>query len=222
MTDGARRRPVAGPPPAAASPSPAPSPPAAASPPAVVVVEYDPAWPDRFEAIRSRVAPAFDGIAVAIEHVGSTAVPGLAAKPVIDIDVVVADPAAIPEAIRRLTGLGYTHLGDMGVRGREAFRRPPDTERHNLYVCIAGGEGLRNHLALRDHLRSHPDAARAYGDLKRRLARESHDIDAYVVAKTELIVSFLRAAGIDEATVQAIEAANRADGPVTTTTTRLR
>ena len=165
--------------------------------PAVEVVEHDPAWATRFEAIRARLAPALAGIAVAIEHVGSTAVPGLAAKPVIDIDVVVADAAAIPGAIRRLAELGYTHLGDLGVRDREAFRRPPGTERHNLYVCIAGGEGLRNHLALRDHLLGDPDAVRAYGDLKRGLARESPDIDTYVVGKTELIVSLLRAAGID-------------------------
>jgi GrpB-like predicted nucleotidyltransferase (UPF0157 family) len=194
--------------------------PEAEPPPAIEVVEHDPAWADRFEAIRARLAPALDGIAVAIEHVGSTAVPGLAAKPIIDIDVVVADRAAIPDAIKRLAGLGYTYLGDLGVRDREAFRRPPGTERHNLYVCLAGGEGLRNHLALRDHLRGHPDEVRAYGDLKRRLAREAPDIDAYVVGKTELIVSFLRAAGIDEATLAAIEAANRADGTATTTKPR--
>jgi GrpB-like predicted nucleotidyltransferase (UPF0157 family) len=177
--------------------------------PAIEVVDYDPAWPDRFAAIRDRIAPALGPIAV-IEHVGSTAVPGLAAKPVIDIDVVVPDSAAIPAAIKALEGLGYEHLGELGVRDREAFRRPPGTERHNLYVCPAGGEGLRNHLALRDHLRSHPEAVEAYGALKRRLATEAPDIDAYVIAKTDLIVSFLRAEGIDEGTLAAIEAANKA------------
>jgi GrpB-like predicted nucleotidyltransferase (UPF0157 family) len=212
MTDRAARPAVAGP--AAGSP------PAADPRPAIEVVDHDPAWAGRFEAIRSRVAPALAGIAVAIEHVGSTAVPGLAAKPIIDIDVIVADRAAIPEAIRRLADLGYEHLGDLGVRDREAFLRPPGSERHNLYVCVAGGEGLRNHLALRDHLRGHPDAVRAYGDLNRRLARESPDIDAYVAGKTELIVSFLRAAGIDEATLGAIEAANRVGGTATTTKAR--
>ncbi|HEX5013145.1 MAG TPA: GrpB family protein [Candidatus Limnocylindrales bacterium] len=178
--------------------------------PAIEVVDYDPAWPARFEAIRARIAPALGTLAIAIEHVGSTSVPGLAAKPVIDIDVVVADEASVSAAIDGLARLGYEHLGDLGVRDREAFRRPPGTERHNLYVCRAGGEGLRNHLALRDHLRSHPEAVQAYGALKRRLATEVADIDEYVIAKTDLIVSFLRAEGIDEKTLDAIEAANKA------------
>jgi GrpB-like predicted nucleotidyltransferase (UPF0157 family) len=174
-----------------------------------VVVDYDPEWPARFESIRARIAPALGALAVSIEHVGSTSVPGLAAKPVIDIDVVVADASAIPAAIDVLTGLGYEHLGDLGVKDREAFRRPPGSERHNLYVCPDGGEGLRNHLAIRNHLRRHPEAADAYAALKRRLAADAPDIDAYVVGKTDMIISFLRAEGIDEATLAAIEAANK-------------
>ena len=174
-----------------------------------VVVEYDPSWPARFEAIRDRIAPALGPLAASIEHVGSTSVPGLAAKPVIDLDVVVTDADAVPAAIEVLTGLGYEHLGEVGVRGREAFRRPPGTVSHNLYVCLAGGEGLRNHLALRNHLRTHPEAVLAYGELKRRLAAEVPDIDAYVIGKTDLIVSFLRAEGIDEDTLHSIEVANK-------------
>jgi GrpB-like predicted nucleotidyltransferase (UPF0157 family) len=174
-----------------------------------VVVDYNPEWPIWFEAIRDRITPALGSLALSIEHVGSTSVPGLAAKPVIDVDVVVGDRAAIPAAITALASLGYQHLGDLGVRDREAFRRPAGTEPHNVYVCPAGGEGLRNHLALRDHLRTHPEAVEAYGALKRRLAVEAPDIDAYVAAKTDLIVSFLRAEGIDEGTLTAIEVANK-------------
>jgi GrpB-like predicted nucleotidyltransferase (UPF0157 family) len=178
-----------------------------------VVVEYDPEWPARFEAIRARIAPALGPLAVSIEHVGSTSVPGLAAKPVIDIDVVVADAGAIPAAIAALEGLGYEHLGEVGIPDREAFRRPPGTEKHNLYVTPAAGQGLRNHLALRNHLRTHPEAVEAYAALKRRLADEAPDIDAYVIGKTDLIVSFLRAEGIDEATLAAIEQANKTPSP---------
>jgi GrpB-like predicted nucleotidyltransferase (UPF0157 family) len=148
-------------------------------------------------------------MAVSIEHVGSTSVPGLAAKPIIDLDIVVADRAAVAAAIEVLAGLGYEHLGDLGVKDREAFRRPPGSERHNLYVCPAGGEGLRNHLAVRDHLRSHPGAVAEYAALKQRLAMESPDIDAYVIAKTDLIISFLRAEGVDDATLASIELANK-------------
>ena len=177
--------------------------------PAIEVVAYDPEWPARFEAIRARLAPALGSLAASIEHVGSTSVPGLAAKPVIDIDVVVADPADIPAVIDILTTLGYEHLGEVGVKDREAFRRPPGTERHNLYVCPAGGEGLRNHLALRNHLRTHPEAVEAYAALKRRLAAEAPDIDTYVAAKTDLIVALLRAEGIDGEMLASIELANR-------------
>jgi GrpB-like predicted nucleotidyltransferase (UPF0157 family) len=178
-----------------------------------VVVDYDPDWPARFEAIRARIAPALGPLAVSIEHVGSTSIPGLAAKPVIDIDVVVADRSAIPAAVAALTGLGYEHLGQLRVRDREAFRRPPGTEKHNLYVCPADGEGLRNHLALRHHLRTHPEAVQAYAELKRRLADEAPDIDAYVIGKTDLIVSFLRAEGIDEDTLASIERTNKTPSP---------
>jgi len=128
--------------------------------------------------------------------------------------VIVTDRSAVPAAIEALTRLGYEHLGELGVRDREAFRRPPGTEKHNVYVCPAGGEGLRNHLALRNHLRTHPEAVEVYAALKRRLATESPDIDAYVVAKTDLIVSFLRAEGIDEATLASIEAANKHPTPI--------
>ena len=174
-----------------------------------VVVEYDPEWPARFEAIRDRIAPALGDLALSIEHVGSTSVPGLAAKPVIDIDVVVADASAIPPAVDALTALGYEHLGQVGIPDREAFRRPPGTFQHNLYVCPAGGQGLRNHLALRHHLRTHREAVEAYAALKRRLADEAPDIDAYVIGKTDLIVTFLRAEGIDEDTLASIERANK-------------
>jgi GrpB-like predicted nucleotidyltransferase (UPF0157 family) len=173
-----------------------------------VVVDYNPEWPTWFAAIRDRITPALGSLALSIEHVGSTSVSGLAAKSVIDIDVVVADASVIPAAVNALTALGYEHLGSLGIPGREAFRRPPGTERHNLYVCPADSQGLRNHLALRHHLRTHPEAVEAYAALKRHLADEAPDIDAYVIGKTDLIISFLRAEGIDDETLVAIEHAN--------------
>jgi GrpB-like predicted nucleotidyltransferase (UPF0157 family) len=105
-------------------------------------------------------------VSTVIEHVGSTSVPGLAAKPVIDMTVVVPTPAAMGAVIARLATLGYRHRGDLGVPGREAFDRPGGTPDHNLYACVAENDGLRNHLALRDHLRGNPAAARSYGSLK--------------------------------------------------------
>ncbi len=180
--------------------------------PAITVVAYDPSWPEQFAAIRDRIAPALAGIADSIEHVGSTAVPGLSAKPVVDVDVVVPDGVAAARAIEALATLGYRHLGDLGIPGREAFRRPAGTPPHNLYVSLAGSLGLRNHLALRERLRRDPDARAAYGALKEQLARHLSDVAAYVEAKTDLIVSLLRDEGFDEREIEAIRAANRAPG----------
>jgi GrpB-like predicted nucleotidyltransferase (UPF0157 family) len=106
-----------------------------------VVVDYDPAWPAMFDAVRSRVWPAVAPIALAVEHVGSTAVPGLAAKPIIDVDVVVA-AADVGRAVRALAALGYEDEGDLGVPGREALRAPAtDLPYHHLYVVVAGRSG---------------------------------------------------------------------------------
>lgn len=176
----------------------------------ILVVDYDPAWPDAFETLRAGIWPAVADVAVGLEHVGSTSVPGLPAKPVIDMDLIVASTADVPAAIERLAGLGYQHLGDLGIDGRDAFAAPAGSIRHNLYVCPADNLGLRNHLAVRERLRSDPAARTAYGELKRRLGRESDDIDAYVAGKTELIVGWLADAGLDPAERAAIEAQNRA------------
>ena len=117
------------------------------------VVDNDPAWPIAFEEIRSRLEPALADVALALEHVGSTAVPGLAAKPVIDVDVVVADATQVPIAIERLAALGYEHQGDLGVVGREAFGPLPGGPYHHLYVVVEGSEPHLDHVQLRDYLR---------------------------------------------------------------------
>ena len=118
-----------------------------------VVVDYDPSWPDRFEDIRAFVAPAVADVAQAIEHVGSTSVPGLAAKPVIDVDVVVQSRTDIPAAVAALEELGYGHVGDLGRADREAFRSVSWLPRHHLYVVVHGSRPYLDHVQFRDHLR---------------------------------------------------------------------
>jgi len=188
----------------------------------IVVVPYDPAWVDTFERVRARVLPAVHDLALAIEHVGSTAVPGLWAKPIVDVDVVVPDEAAVALAITRLAAIGYTHREDVGLPGREAFEAPRDEALlppHHLYVCWQGSLPLRNHLALRDHLRANPASVRAYGALKRDLAQaHPHDIDAYVAGKTDFVLAVLRAAGFTAEEREAIEGVNRT--PASTTRDR--
>jgi GrpB-like predicted nucleotidyltransferase (UPF0157 family) len=160
-----------------------------------VVVDHDERWVQDFEDIRSRLWPAVAHVAVAVEHVGSTAVPGLAAKPVIDVDVVVADAADVPAAITALESLGHAHQGELGVPGREAFSMLPGLPDHHLYVVVQGSPPHRDHVDLRDHLRAHPEAARRYAAEKRRLAPLlATDREAYVRGKAWLVEELLAAA----------------------------
>ena len=159
----------------------------------IEVVNYDPAWPLLFADVAERVQSAFDARRpIHIEHVGSTAVTGLAAKPIIDIDVVIPSRADLPDAIARLATLGYVYQGELGIISREAFKRPPESPPQNLYVCAEDSPELRRHLAFRDYLRAHPDDARRYAELKRELAaRYVTDIDRYVDGKAEFIEAIL-------------------------------
>lgn len=176
----------------------------------ITVVDYDPAWPAVFETLRTRLLDALGGLAASIEHVGSTAVPGLAAKPVIDIDVVVRSPADVPEAITRLTTLGYVHRGQLGVDGREAFRASASLPRHHLYLCVERNLALENHLAIREALRASPALAAEYAVLKQRLAAEfPHDGDRYTAGKTGFLLSVLRQAGWTDDLLAGVERANR-------------
>jgi GrpB-like predicted nucleotidyltransferase (UPF0157 family) len=176
----------------------------------VSVVDYDAAWPAAFAELRGPIWKAVEDVALAIEHVGSTAVPGLAAKAVVDMDIVVRSANAMPTVIERLAALGYVHRGNLGIEGREAFERPPDSPQHHLYACVAGSVALRNHLHVRDWLRAHPHAAAAYGALKKELAaRFSNDIDGYVEGKSGFLLEILRAGGFPPDELAAIAAANQ-------------
>jgi GrpB-like predicted nucleotidyltransferase (UPF0157 family) len=160
-----------------------------------VVAAYDPGWPELFRQLRDRVDAALAEVAHVTEHVGSTAVPGLDAKPVIDIDVVVPDAATVGATILALAAAGWQHEGDLGVAGRESFLPPPDAPYHHLYVVVAGGQSHRDHIDLRDFLRAHPGQAARYGNLKRRLAvLLKTDRPAYTDGKAEMISDFLRQA----------------------------
>ena len=176
----------------------------------IVVVDYDPEWPEIFERLRVNIWPVVQEIALSVEHVGSTSVPGLAAKPVIDMSVVVPSEADVPLAIERMATLGYGHKGNLGVEGREAFSRPDDLPYHHMYLCPEGSIGLDNLLAVRDYLREHPETVQAYGDLKKQLAKKfPHDIDSYVEGKTDLILGILKAQGFPQELLEKIEAGNR-------------
>jgi GrpB-like predicted nucleotidyltransferase (UPF0157 family) len=176
----------------------------------IEVVDYDPRWPKTFKRLGSRIWTALRGVALSIEHVGSTSVPGLAAKPIIDISIVVPERSDVQTGISRLATLSYIHRGDLGIEGREAFVNPDGLPRHNLYLCPRDSVALANHLAIRSYLRTHPEAAREYGELKKRLAeRFPDDIDGYIDGKTAMLLTMLRATGFPPEQLQEIERANR-------------
>ena len=151
---------------------------------AIVVTDYDPAWPAMFEAERAKLSAALGPLVVVIEHVGSTAVPGLAAKPIIDLLVGVR---SLDEAERRciepLAAIGYAFVAEYRAwLPDELFFRKgvagPWT--HHVHMMQPSGPGWERRLVFRDYLRAHPDAAEAYANLKRKLAaRFKDDIASY-------------------------------------------
>jgi GrpB-like predicted nucleotidyltransferase (UPF0157 family) len=160
----------------------------------IVVEDYNPEWPSWFEQICSRVWPAASRIAVRIDHVGSTSVADLAAKPIIDMDIVLPTSEAVPALIEALAGIGYQWEGDLGVSGREAFRtsEPNHHPPHHLYAVAENSRAHLDHLLLRDHLRADPVARERYGRLKRDNAAASEgDMDYYTAAKAELVAELL-------------------------------
>lgn len=175
---------------------------------AIEVVRYDPVWRVRFREIQAALGTALADVrVVAIEHVGSTSVPELAAKPVIDVDVVVP-PADVPAAIRALERAGYAYRGNLGIADRHSMAEP-DPPRRNVYVVVDGSLALRNHLAVRDALRADATLRAAYADLKLRLAAEVDAVDDYVERKTELLTQIMSAAGFTDAELDVIRSANR-------------
>ena len=155
------------------------------------ILDYKPDWPNTFRQIRDRVWPHIRHVAVTFEHVGSTSVPDLPAKPVIDIDVVIQSRSDLPQIIECLQTIGYEHRGEVGIPDRDAFKQPPGTPSHHLYVCPRTSVALRNHVTLRDHLCRYQADREAYATLKRTLAATCDGIDDYSRQKTNFIVSIL-------------------------------
>jgi len=157
------------------------------------IVPYDSRWPREFEAERDRIHAALGSCALRIEHNGSTAVPGLAAKPVIDIQVSVARLHPIDGYARLLADLGYVHVPHADDARCPFFHRPQTwPHSHHIHIVEAGSEEERHTLAFRDYLRGHPHAAHEYETLKRALATlhngsDADSREAYANAKTAFI-----------------------------------
>lgn len=158
------------------------------------VLYYNPRWPALFELERVRVEAAAGEWVEAIEHAGSTAVPGLDAKPVMDLMAGVRSPADGDRCVRPLEALGYERRGGGGVTGRIFFRTLSPRACH-LSLAVVGGGFWEEHLLFRDYLRAHPRTAREYARLKHELAiRFRHDREAYTQARTGFIEAVVRRA----------------------------
>jgi len=177
----------------------------------IEVLPHSPEWISLFTSIKSQVWPNVQQVAISIEHVGSTAIPGLHAKPIIDMAIVVDSKEKTSEAILALKELGYEHRGDLGIIGREAFKRPINSPKHNLYVVLKDSLSLKNHLLFKNYLLNNADARKRYSDLKMKLARDHADnIDLYVEGKTSFIVNILKQLGMSDSEIKEIEDANKA------------
>jgi NAD-dependent deacetylase len=158
----------------------------------VEIVEHDPGWAAAGAEEATRVAAALE--AVAVEHVGSTAVPGLAAKPVLDLLAGLPSAEVVPERIRAMEALGYECLGEFGLPGRIFFRKGAERRTHHVHAVEHGGGHWRRHLAVRDFLRAHPEEAARYAEVKRAAVASARDRDAYWKAKAAYVEELERRA----------------------------
>lgn len=161
------------------------------------LARYDPKWVDQFGAEAERISGILGPAVAAIHHVGSTAIPGILAKPVIDVLVEAASLAAVDGKAPALEALGYEAKGEYGIPGRRYFRKEDGAgvRRYHMHVFKSGSDAAARHLAFRDYLRAHPKVAREYSGLKHRLARQ-HPMtrNAYQAGKAPFIEATLERA----------------------------
>ncbi|HGH7181010.1 GrpB family protein [Bacillus cereus] len=167
----------------------------------ITIEEYNIKWESEFNKLQNFINDVMGDSILSIEHVGSTSIKGLVAKPILDIDIVIEDYEIFPEVVKKLEMIGYYHQAEWSFKGREAFGRKDASvpwneentgwmEQH-LYVCDKNSEELRRHIAFRDYLREHIEIANQYGRLKEELARESKNRASYSEGKTAFITNIL-------------------------------
>ena len=165
----------------------------------ITVLPYDEAWKAQFILIKTEIEEAIGDIIIGIEHIGSTSVEGMSAKPCIDIDIVIKDYSIFEEVVQRLAEIGYIHEGDLGIKDREAFKYldKPHLMNHHLYVCPQCSEELHRHITFRNFLRSNPDAVKKYSKVKEKAAQlYPCDIEGYIEYKSPCIEEFYNECGL--------------------------
>ena len=160
---------------------------------------YDKAWKSAFEEIKREIELVIGDLIIGIEHVGSTSVEGLSAKPIIDIDVVIKDYSVFATVVQKLETIGYIHEGDLGIKDREAFKysNKPHLQKHHLYVCPQYSEELHRHVTFRDYLKNNREAVKKYSLVKETAAiLFPNEIEKYIDYKTPCIEELYMRCGL--------------------------
>jgi len=184
-----------------------------------LIKPYSSAWKKEFEKLKNVLEAALLDLGIDIQHVGSTSIPELCAKPVLDIDIILADKILLNEVALRLEKIGYFNRGEQGITGRFAFRQnsvyAPITsikqiwQEHHLYVCFADSLALKNHLLFRDALLEDITLVNRYAALKMELVNQKDMTrEAYTKQKTEFIIWVLISRGLEASELQEIRNAN--------------
>ena len=161
----------------------------------VVVTNYNPKWPRMFEAETDMIREVFGDELLAVHHIGSTSVPGLKAKPIIDIMPLVKNIEIVDKFNDKMIALGYEPMGEYGIPGRRFFRKGGDHRTHHIHIFQLGSTEVQRHLALPEYLLQHADDAKSYGELKESLAESfPNDIEAYMDGKNDFVKNLERKA----------------------------
>lgn len=180
---------------------------------------YDPAWHEEFLHLKKLFTDELNEFSIEVEHVGSTAIPGLIAKPILDIDIIIEKKDQLNGISQKLEKLGYINRGEQGIAGRFAFRQATDSTpmtansmkwmTQHLYVCFADSLALKNHLLFRNALLENDELLADYASVKRNLAEEpGMTREKYTRFKTAFILSALEKLGLDKKELAAIKKAN--------------
>ena len=165
----------------------------------VAVVPYDEMWESAFEEIKNEIEAEIGDLILGIEHVGSTSIEGMSAKPCIDIDVIIKDYSVFDEIVSKLGAIGYIHERDLGIKDREAFKYTDKHHlmMHHLYVCPQYSEELHRHITFRDYLRYTPEAVKEYSMVKEKAAGlYPNNIDQYMEYKSSCIEELYKKCGL--------------------------
>ena len=166
----------------------------------VIVVPYNEAWKTEFKTIKREIEASIGDMIIGIEHVGSTSVEGLSAKPCIDIDVIIKDYSIFAAVVSKLETIGYIHEGNLGIKDREAFSYSdkPHLYHHHLYVCPQNSRELYRHITFRDFLRTNPKEVKKYGEVKEKAAQLfPDDIEKYMEYKSTCIGELYKMCGLE-------------------------